>query len=142
MPSIYNNLGVAFDYPDNWQLVEEEIEAWPRVVSVQTTENAFWMLQIHATGKPRDLAAEALKVMQQEYENIESEVVTEMVEETEFIGFDLQFLLYRIFLIAARIRSFILGDHTLLLLYQGEDREFDKMNTVFHAMADQLDTPP
>src|SRR5579863_3924783 len=107
MPSVYNNLGVAFDYPDNWKLVEEEIEAWPRVVSVQTTENAFWMLQIHAEGKPRDLAAEALKVMQAEYENVESEVVTETVEETEFDGFDLQFYCFD-FLIAARIRSFTL----------------------------------
>ena len=104
MSAVYKNLGVEFAYPENWQITEEHASGWPRGVSLQTPEGGFWLLQVHAAANPRELAAEVLNAMRQEYEELEAEPVTELIGDTETIGFDMNFYcLDR--LVSARTRS-------------------------------------
>ena len=133
MSAVYKNLGVEFAYPENWQITEEHASGWPRGVSLQTPEGGFWLLQVHAAANPRELAAEVLNAMRQEYEELEAEPVTELIGDTETIGFDMNFYcLDR--LVSARTRSLQLGKVTLLMLFQAENREFERLEPVAEAM--------
>ena len=137
MPACYKNLGVAFDYPENWIVREEETVAWPRQVSLQSSDTSFWMLQIHHQENPRELAALSLKTMKDEYEELEAEPVTERIEDVEVVGFDMDFYCLD-FLIVAKTRSMELGNLSLLVMYQGEDRDFGRLEPVFHAITVSL----
>ena len=44
MPAVYDNLGVRFLYPENWSIIDEDDEGWPRTVTVQSKETGFWTL--------------------------------------------------------------------------------------------------
>lgn len=133
MPHVYKNFGIEFSYPENWTVTEEEVQDWPRLVSLESPENAIWALHIHQHSEPRALAEETLKTMREEYESLECEPTTDLIEDVEVVGFDMNFYCLD-FLVAARTRSFDLGNLTLLLLYQAEDRDFERLDPVFYAI--------
>ena len=133
MSAVYKNLGVEFAYPENWQITDEQAQDWPRGVSLETPNGGFWWLQLHPPTNPRDLAAEVLNTMRLEYAELEAEPVTELIGETEVVGFDMHFYCLDL-LVTAQARSLQLGKFTLLILSQAEDREFERLEPVFHAM--------
>ena len=123
-------LSVEFAYPENWQITDEQASDWPRGVSLETPNGGFWWLQLHPPTNPRDLAAEVLNTMRLEYAELEAEPVTELIGETEVVGFDMHFYCLDL-LVTAQARSLQLGQVTLLILSQAEDREFERLEPVF-----------
>ena len=114
-------------------------------MTVQAPSGAFWSIDLQLQMDDcRELAAEALKSMRQDYADLEAEPVTEQVGGTEAVGYNLHFC-YMDFIISACIRS--LGTHvgSIVVLYQAEDRDFERLQPVFHAMSEsifQMDNDP
>ncbi|MFO0905345.1 MAG: hypothetical protein U0939_20220 [Pirellulales bacterium] len=133
MPHIFDKLGVRFMYPDNWELTDEQGVESPYSVGLQTPQGGMWLLQIHDSGEPLDLAAEALRTMREEYAELEADSVVERLEGHDVVGFEMRFY-YLDFVVMARIVSVKRGDLSLVVLCQAEDRDFDQLEPIFKAV--------
>jgi hypothetical protein len=138
MVGTYNSHGVKFLFPDNWALSEERPDARNHCITLQSPGSGFWMLQLlQTTQSPAQLAAEALRSVKQEYEDLEFSPATEEIDGTETVGYDLQFYCLD-FVVSARVRSFAIQDKIGVLLVQAEDGEFEQMSLVFLAITTSL----
>lgn len=134
----YDRSGIQFMYPDNWKVVDEQLDGFPRSVTVQSPSGAFWSLDIHPFSvRSEDLINEMVQAIADEYDDVESEPVEETVEEYDATGADLYWSCLD-FVIKARLRSFKNGHATYVTLYQAEDRDFDEFEAVFRAMTHSL----
>lgn len=133
MSGTYDNLGVKFLYPETWTVTDEQSSGWPRSVSLQTPEGAFWALQVFNEGSPQALANQALETMREEYPQLEADPIIEQVEALDVVGFDMRFY-YLDFVVVAQARALAWGPGTLVLMCQAEDRDFDRLEPVFRAM--------
>jgi hypothetical protein len=138
MPCTYDKLGVRFLYPDNWILDEEDTPGGNPSVTVQSPGGAFWSLAIHSpTTDPEELAQAALKALETEYQDSESEAVRERIGGQMIDGYDFHFF-YLDFVNTAVVRGFRTPKVSCLVLCQAEDREFDELGAVFRAITTSL----
>jgi hypothetical protein len=138
MVATYENFGIKFSYPENWKLLEDQAASWPHSVSVYSPNDAFWNVSVHEPGTHMESAAEAVKeAIEEEYEGVEVEPIQEKIEQLDATGFDLFFYCLDM-LVQTRVRAIEAGDLRLLIVCQGEDREFDKLNQVFSAISVDL----
>jgi hypothetical protein len=138
MPAKYEKFGVQFLYPENWTIAEEELDDWPHGVTIQSPSGAYWELHLYPSPMSRTrLAADVLEAMRQQYEDLESEVVTEDICQRPAVGYDLSFFCLD-FLITSQVRCLSVGRQTYVLIYQAESREFDQHQRVFAAMTQSL----
>lgn len=140
MTANYQQSGVRFMYPENWELDNREDSGLPWTVSVHSPTGAFWSITVHdATTDPKTLGDKALKTVEQECQEIyfESEVVTDQVGGDDSPGYDIYFYCLD-FLVAARVRSFWLDQHSCVVLYQAEDQDFEQLEQVFRAITESL----
>jgi hypothetical protein len=134
MPATFDNLGITFQYPDNWQLDDEEMRAGQSAVTVYSPGGAFWTVAVHpASAEPARMAQAALDAMRKEYEGLEAEPVNETVAGHKLIGFDLNFF-YLDLTSTAGIRSLRVAGTTYTIFFQAEDREYSEIGLVFSAM--------
>ena len=141
MVATYDRHGICFVYPDNWEFSEEFQDADTHCVTLQSPGSGFWMLQAFETTKtPVLLAAEALSSIKQEYDDIEVVQVEEEIEGIRAVGYDLLFYCLD-FIVSARVRSFSLDTRSFVLLWQAEDKEFEKIAPVFAAITTSLLSP-
>ena len=47
MPALYEQLGIRFEYPDNWVLDASEDQNSPASIAVASPSGAFWSVSIH-----------------------------------------------------------------------------------------------
>lgn len=135
MPAIYEKLGVRFLYPENWAITDEDDEGWPRSVTVQSRETGFWTLHVYPAGQEvKAVEKELVAAIQAEFGEAEVLPAEETLEEAATSGVDLAFF-YLDLLVEAKIRSVHTPDSTLVWLYQAESREFEKLESVFQAIA-------
>lgn len=138
MSASYENFGIRFLYPENWAVADEQLDEWPRSVSVQSPSGAFWELQVYPSRmSPARLTGQVLEAMKQVYGDIESKAVTEDLWNVTATGFDLDFFCLD-FLVTSCVRCFRVGARTCLLTCQAESREFDRQQPVFAAMTKSL----
>ena len=134
MTAIYEKLGVQFMYPENWEIMDEDPTSEPRSLAAHNETGAFWSVTIYGTAVDDDeIADAALEALREEYEDLEVEPVAEDIGDFLASGYDVHFYVQQL-VAAARIRTLRQGDQTLLLLCQAEDREFERLADVFHAM--------
>jgi hypothetical protein len=138
MPAVYEKLGVRFLYPENWSVVDEEHDDWPRSVTLQSPQTSFWTLVIYpprqATGPMIDHVVETIR---ESYEELEVLEARESLGDTATPGVDICFF-YLDLLVEAKIRVLRTPSATLLWHYQAESREFDEMEPVFRAIATSM----
>ncbi|MGO9112432.1 MAG: hypothetical protein ACLP9L_24645 [Thermoguttaceae bacterium] len=139
MPATFDNLGITFQYPDNWQLDEEEMRAGQSAVTVfRPGGTAFWSVAVHtASADPARMAQAALDAMRKEYEGLEAEPVNETIAGRDLIGFDLNFF-YLDLTNTASIRSLRVDGTTYTIFFQAEDCEYREIGLVFKAMTVSL----
>lgn len=137
MPQRYDNLGVSFQFPDNWILEETETPE-QRSVSVYSPGGAFWTVVVHAPAiDPARLVETAASAMRQEYDNLDAVGAEETVAGHRLAGQDLNF--YCLDLTnTALIRGVRTPAATLLIFCQADDREFERIHPVFRAMTASL----
>lgn len=134
MPGQYSKLGVAFQYPENWTLDEDDAVSGRDSVTVYSPGGAFWSLSIHPNGTdPQSLAQAAVKAMEEEYNELESEETQETIAGQELAGYDLNFY-YLDLTNTAMVRCLSTPQATYAIFCQAEDREYERIERVFQAM--------
>lgn len=138
MPAIYNQLDVQFQYPENWAVTDEQKSGWPRSVTLQSPGTVFWTLHIYpASSAPADLTSQAVQAMAEEYQGLESEPVRCELAGYEASGFNMDFECLDL-IVRARVLQIRHGQHVFLVLCQGEDSEFERLEPVLLAMTTSL----
>ena len=138
MPAIFDKLGMRFQYPENWKVETDAPASGNQTVSVYSPDGAFWtVMSYRPDADPMELARTALVAMQNEYDELDSEEVSEEIGDVELVGFDLNF--YCLDLTnTAWIRAGSNEAKTFLVICQAEDREFEEVLPVFQAMTASL----
>ena len=138
MAAVYDKLGIRFMYPENWHVVYEQASQTPYEVSIQTPGGGFWSVGVYSSDSdPLELASETLRTMRGEYTDLESEEIIETVEDTEAVGYEMNFYCLDL-IVTARVLGLRSARRTLLVLYQAESREFEEMAQVFRAITVSL----
>jgi hypothetical protein len=141
MTACYDKSGIRFLYPENWQITDEEVSRDGFSLSVQSPESAFWSLNVYESERdPGSLVDAVLKSMEGEYEGIESSALKERFGEIESLGYDMCFYCLD-FVVDSRVLAARALGRTVLILWQAEDREFDRLEPVFRAMTLSLLNP-
>jgi hypothetical protein len=138
MPAVYEHRGIRFLYPDNWSLMDEEIEDWPRSVTVQSEHTAF--LSIHAYPARQaiePLIDQVIESIREVYPELEVLEADDVVGDTATSGVDICFF-YLDLLVEAKVRALKTPTYTLVWHYQAESREFEEVEPVFNAMVTSL----
>lgn len=134
MPNTYEKFGVKFLYPENWKIGEEQASYAPYEVSLQCPGGGFWLLRVYPGHQDfAVLLDEVVDSMKAEYEDIESEPFSEMLDGTAVQGNEMNFY-YLDLLITAKSYCFSAQGRTYFVHAQAESREFDETEPVFRAM--------
>ncbi|MDA1050629.1 MAG: hypothetical protein O3C40_09125 [Planctomycetota bacterium] len=141
MTVIYDKLGVRFFYAEGWKITEDEIDNEPRTLSLESPKGGIWALMLYNDQRSiEDLVGEALAVMCEEYEDLETAPYATEFGDVQARGREIYF--YHLdLLIQCRIVGAPLGSQVALLLWQAEDRDFEELEPVFRAMATTLLNP-
>ena len=138
MPALYEHQGIRFYYPENWAIVDVELEAWPRSVTVQSEETSFFSLHIYpAKQETGAIIDTVIDTIREEYSDLEILEAKEKVGGVSTQGVDICFFFLDL-LVEAKIRAVQTPTFTLVWHYQAESREFEKMEPVFQAIATSL----
>lgn len=134
MPATFDQLGLRFEYPDNWSVDQgEDVDANQQVV-VSSPHTAFWQLSKHPAGTDLEpLFDEVLAALRSEYQEIEVELEDEVVEGYSITGFTVNFF-YLDLTNTCWLRGIVTESANYLLVCQAEDREFAQVELVFRAM--------
>jgi hypothetical protein len=135
--NIFDQEGVSFQYPENWQLEQEETdEGW--TVSVQSPGTAFLTLTCDSRMPAIEEVAEAvLGTMQEEYPTLEAEPIVDTVAGQPAVGHDMQFFSFDL-TNTCWTRSFYGGCGTVLVLCQTSDLESEQYEPVLRAICASL----
>src|SRR5713226_6062171 len=120
MPGVFHEDGIRFQYPENWQLTQEETETgW--TVSVQSPNTAFFLLTYDAdmpeVGFMADTALEALRA---EYPDLEADEAIESLAGQPAVGHDIRFFSLDLTNTCCT-RSFYSETGTILVMWQATD---------------------
>ena len=138
MPSEFRDMGIAFQYPDNWTLDDEEVLEGRKSVTVFSPTGAFWSISIHPRStNPLALAKEAVEAMRDEYVDPDVEEIHENVSGHELVGYDLNFFVMDL-TTTARIRCLRTRRATYVVFCQAEDEDLVRVGRVFEAITTSL----
>lgn len=143
MSAVYENFGLSFMYPENWQLSDEsgEVDAGAKTVTVNSPGGGFWTVAVYEPAEdPQSLADQFRVTMEGEYEGLEAQPMEETIGKATATGYDMDFYCLD-FVVSARVRALRVGKRTFVLSCQAESREFDQVAPVFEAMNYSLLNP-
>ena len=135
MPKTYQDLGISILYPDNW-LCDEDADS--RAITIESPEGAFITITRFEKKDFHDSATEsplneAQRVMEQEYEEVESEELHKRIEDLELHGITQRFV-YLDLIVTSHLLTMASQDGVYLVQIQAEDRDMTRLEQVFDAM--------
>ena len=134
MTAKYDRDGITFQYPENWSLEEEPKTGFPRTISITAADGAFWAATLYLSDQPlKQLQHQYIETLEQEYDDVEIDDVEFPLGDETILATDLQFYCLD-FLVHSRLIVTELGTHHVLIAWQAEDRDFDKLEAVFKAI--------
>ena len=134
MPAIYDKPGLRFQYPDSWKLEEEEPRPGKNAATVYSPGGAFWSVAVRSPlADPRELIAEAVDAIREEYAAVEAEEISETISGHEAVGCDLNFF-YLDLINTSAVRCIRTTQATYVIFCQAEERDFEELEPVFRAM--------
>jgi hypothetical protein len=138
MVAEFNEAGIRFRYPENWQLERQETdEGW--TVSVQSPDTAFLMLCLREDRpSTKRLAKAALKALQEEYKEVEADAWAETFAGHPAVGHDIRFFSLDL-TNTCWTRSFQIAQGTVLVMAQFNDLECDTNEPVLKAICASLE---
>ena len=143
MTAVYEKSGLRFLYPENWALDNREEEGQPWSVSVHSPTEAFWALTVYSgTQNLNKVGEEMLVALEKEYSDSFFEYRSAQQEIAGHVvsGYDIDFF-YLDFLVTAKLVTFRIAQDACVVLYQGEQRDFEKLHLVFEAITHSLLSP-
>ena len=137
MPAVFEGDGIRFLYPDNWKLVGDG-GGEDGSVTVQSPQGAFWSVSRHRAGPAaQTVAGEILSAMRREYPQVEVEEAQDQVGGALAVGYDMRFYCLDL-LVVSTVRTVEQSGRTLAIMCQAEDRDFDRLKSVFSAITHSL----
>lgn len=139
MTAVYDKLGLKFLYPENWKLIDESDSEMPHVITLETPDGSCtWAVHAYRPDADRDLILrETLATLGETYEDLEITPLEGEIGGVAANGVEAMFYCLD-FLIRARLQIVLADEFLLFFWAQAEDREFDKYEAVFRAMATSL----
>ncbi len=138
MTAKYDRDNLTFQYPENWRLEEDPPHGFPRSISVSAESGAFWCATVCGPHESLDdLTQQYLQTLENAYEDLEQQPIDVKLDSDIVSGLELQFYCLD-FLVRSLLLGVHVGDHNVLLTWQAEDREFDKIEPVFRAISFSL----
>ncbi|QEG42865.1 hypothetical protein [Roseimaritima ulvae] len=138
MPATFDDFGVRFMYPDNWEVAERTASDDSVGVTIESPDGTFFSFNRYPDlASAAELMADVEAAMRSEYDELEVHVPQcDDAGEGELIR-DLQFY-YLDLLIVSRNLIIPDGNDLLLIQMQSENRDFEKNELVFAAMLKTL----
>jgi hypothetical protein len=138
MVAQFEESGIRFKYPENWQLEREESEnGW--TVSVQSPDTAFLLLCLREDmPQTGEVAETALSALREDYPELEADDCVDTLGGQPAIGHDVRFFSLDL-TNTCWIRSFYSSQGTVLLMCQFNDLEIEKNEPVLRAMCASLE---
>jgi hypothetical protein len=133
----YHAHGIAFEYPDVWELTEEA-EDRDTVITVSVDGGSFWLLRILSDApRPQDVLKDCERAFQDEYEDVESQpgrlTMLGSPAETREIQFSCYELLNTVWLSSVRVAG-----RTLLIWWQATDHELPVLRPHFERLSQSV----
>ena len=133
----YSGHGVRFQYPGHWELGEES-NPEQVTITVQSPGTTFWTLSLFADQPdPDQIEASVMAAYEEMYEEMdvyESDVLVlgapAIAREIDFVCLDL--------VSTAALIIFQTMNHTVLVMFQGEDRELETTRPLLESMTRSL----
>jgi hypothetical protein len=134
---VFEEDGVRFQYPDNWQLTREEADSgW--TVSVQSQETAFFLIAFDKTmPEIGQVTTTVLETLRADYPELEAEDALESIAKQPALGHDITFFSLDL-TNTCHTRSFYSEAGTILLMWQANDLELDAVEPIFKAICASL----
>jgi hypothetical protein len=138
MPAVYEEFGVRLLYPENWVVSDEEIESWPRSVTLQSESTSFWSLHVFPPDHDaRQAVTDLVETIREGIPDAEVLPMNETYGETETKGVDIAYFFLDL-LVEAKVRCVRTPSALLVWHSQAESREYDRMEEVFRAIATSM----
>ena len=138
MAAHFEDGGIRFRYPDNWQLEREDSEeGW--TVSVQSPGTAFLMLCLREDlPTPDDMTEAALEALKADYPDLEADECVASLAGQPAVGHDIRFFSLDL-TNTCWTRSICTPQGTLLVLCQANDLELEEAGAVLQAICASLE---
>jgi len=133
MTAVFENSQIRFMYPENWT-ISDDSSVEPATVTVQSPNSGFWTLIMYSNEyDPAELTTQVVAAMDEEYEALEANPITLSFGEIQAEGYEMFFSCLDL-VVSAKTIALRHNDLTLLILWQGESRDFDELELVFQAI--------
>lgn len=137
MDQRYQSHGIGFRFPDGWSLQEQE-EGGDRTISVQSPETSFWAVSLlPERPEPADVIEAAVAAFEEEYPDLDVYTVEAELCRQPTLARDLDFVCLDL-VNSAALRAFRTGRYTVLVLYQGNDRELEHTRELLEGISRSL----
>ena len=137
MDEIYENHGVRFSYPANWE-VSEQGQPGELSITVSSPHTAFWTLSLFLEGPdPEGIMEAVLDAFREEYDELDIYEVKATLCDQEALARDIEFVCLEL-LNSAWARVIRTTDYTLLVLYQANDEELDEAGAIMEEITRSL----
>jgi hypothetical protein len=138
MPSEFNRMGIAFQYPENWALEEDDSVGDRQSVTVYSPTGAFWSISIHPYVTDLEvLAKQAIDAIKEEYGDTDVEQIEETVSGHNLFGYDMNFFCMDL-TSTAMVRCLRTDQATYAVFCQAEDEDLGRLGRVFEAITVSL----
>ncbi|MCA9079985.1 MAG: hypothetical protein KDA58_05470 [Planctomycetaceae bacterium] len=135
----YRNHGLAFEYPEDWDLAEEGDEDCTTITVAEAEGPTFWSLHLMWRRPPVEEVLEMVEAtFQEEYDDVDIEATTLTVARREAAARQLDFVCLEL-VNTAFVRAFRTGRFTAMILCQATDQELATAQQVFREITDSLD---
>lgn len=137
MPGMFHEDGLSFQYPESWQLQRDETDnGW--TVSLQSPDTAFFMVSFDGDmPEPVDMSESALAALKEEYPTLEADPCLEDVAGQPACGHDVRFFSFDL-TNTCWTRSFFCGQGTVLVMWQANDLDLERVEPVLKAICASL----
>lgn len=137
MSKTYAAHGLRFQYPEGWELSEQQQEN-ELLITVSSPDTSFWTLTLlYDRPEPDEIIESALEVFQDEYEDLDIYDSEAKLCRRETLAKDLEFICFEL-VNSAFLRAVQLPNFSLLVLYQGTDHELEDTLESLEAISTSL----
>ena len=134
---VYSGRGVQFRYPGHWMIQEESIPE-QTTISVESPGTAYWTLSLFEhRPDPEQIVASVMSAYEEMYEELDVYESDVQVQGLPAIARDLDFVCLDL-VSSASLVVFQTMNHTVLVVFQGEDRELETTRPLLESITRSL----
>ncbi len=137
---LFNEYGISFEYPDDWELSKVVDEKNGEIqIGVAGADSSFWMISLFLVDIPaEDLLKKSLEVFQEEYDELDVYDTKARLAGKECPGYDVEFVCSEL-INSAFLRVLKTSLFTAFILYQGTDQDLQNSLKDLEAISLSLD---